>query len=35
MIWVIILFVVTIAFGLYSWWDIEKQIKDNIDRMDM
>jgi len=34
MILVILLFVLTIGFGLYAWWDIEKQIKNNIDKMD-
>lgn len=33
MIWVV--FVGVIAFGLYCWWDIERQIKKNIDDMDL
>jgi hypothetical protein len=33
MIWVI--FGLVIAFGLYCWWDIERQIKKNIDDMDL
>lgn len=33
MIWVI--FGLVIAFALYGWWDIERQIKKNIDDMDL
>jgi hypothetical protein len=33
MIW--ILFCAIIAFGLYGWWDMERQIKKNIDDMDL
>lgn len=33
MIWLALIGVV--CFALYCWWDIERQIKKNIDDMDL
>lgn len=33
MIWIVFLGV--IGFALYCWWDMERQIKKNIDDMDL